>query len=235
MRALRLRCAATVQPPRPSPPPSSNGGPRPRAYNGTFSLILVNVLLYAADHGLRLPAVPQLLYLSHRHPHWWQLLSSAFCHASWDHLTGNLFLLLVFGKAVEEEGGALGVWLTYLVCAAGASAASLLLLPSASGGAQVVSLGASGAVFGLFAVSALSKLSLDWRKLLECGILGGFALERVTAEARLGVVAGGVGAGGVNHVAHLAGAAAGVLLCAALARVVAAAGAPRGDGGGLKR
>lgn len=61
-----------------------------------------------------------------------------------------------------------------LYAAVGASIASFLLQPK-----QVVSLGASGAVFGLFVVSVLCKLSFNPRKLLECAILGQFVMQQV--------------------------------------------------------
>jgi len=205
-----------------SPPPQR----KPEAFNGVMSLLLVNFLLFAADHVLHLPFVSRTLYLHHAHPHWWQFVTSAFCHANWEHLSGNAFMLLVFGKAVEQEEGALGVWASYLFCGLGASVASYLLLPATSGGgllgggASVVSLGASGAVFGLFSISVLVKLSWDWRKLLESFILGSFVLDKVWNEVT--VTAGGAMAGGgsgVNHIAHLAGALCGVLLIAALAKL----------------
>ena len=61
------------------------------------------------------------------------------------------------------------------VCArAGASVASYLLQPKAT-----ISLGASGAVFGLFAVSVLVKLSFNLKKLIECGILGQFVIKQL--------------------------------------------------------
>jgi hypothetical protein len=81
---------------------AGDGKPAKSAYNGVFLLILVNVLLFAAvrllrgllalrsrahahalrtqDHLLHLPWVSQLLYLHHRSPHWWQFITSAFCH-----------------------------------------------------------------------------------------------------------------------------------------------------------
>ena len=65
--------------------------------------------------------------------------------------------------------------LTCCMCyATGASVASYFLLPKAT-----VSLGASGAVFGLFAVSVLVKLSFNLKKLIECGILGQFVIKQL--------------------------------------------------------
>jgi len=182
-------------------------------------LLLLNALLFVADHVLHQRWVGSLLYLHHAAPQWWQFLTCTFCHASWAHLSSNAFFLLVFGKAVEEEEGALGVWASYLATGAGASLASYLLLPATTHGAQVVSLGASGAVFGLFAVSVLVRLSWDWRKLLESLVLGSFVVEKVWSE--LGATTtGGVGASGTNHIAHLAGALCGVLLIAAVSRLL---------------
>ena len=50
---------------------------------------------------------------------WVQFLTSAFCHHDFNHLSSNAFMLYVFGRIVEEEEGAPGVWGTYLVCALG--------------------------------------------------------------------------------------------------------------------
>lgn len=78
----------------------------------------------------------------------------------------------------------------------------------------IYSLGASGAVFGLFAVSVLIKLSWNWRKILEVLILGQFVVERVFFEF------GQTGArDGVDHFAHLGGAAVGVALIMGLMRL----------------
>ena len=57
---------------------------------------------------------------------------------------------------------------------AGGSVASYLTMRHAG-----YSLGASGAVFGLFAVSVLCKLSFNLKKLLEAAILGQFVIKQV--------------------------------------------------------
>ncbi|DBB17120.1 TPA: hypothetical protein ACH3X3_014199 [Trebouxia sp. C0006] len=140
---------------------------------GVFILLLLNLIIFVLDHTLHLPQI-QRLYLDHLAPRWWQFLTSSFCHASWAHLSSNTFLLYVFGKIVEEEEGIWGVWFTYIITAVGASVASYLLQPKAT-----ISLGASGAVFGLFAVSVLVKLSFNLKKLIECGILGQFVIKQL--------------------------------------------------------
>ena len=65
-------------------------------------------------------------------------------------------MIVLAGKLVEEEEGSFAVWLSYLFTGVGANLVSWLILPR-----TVVSVGASGAVFGLFAVSVLVKV-LAW-------------------------------------------------------------------------
>lgn len=196
------------------------------SYDGVFALLFLNFALFACDHWGHMSFV-KTLYLNHARPTWWQFATSTFCHANWAHLSSNIFFLYIFGKLIEEEEGAFGVWMSYLVTGIGANLASWFLLPKSVGGvlgiggAATVSLGASGAVFGLFAVSVLVKLSWNWRRLLEVVILGQFVVDRFLSEAKMIAAAGsGVGAGNVNHVAHLGGAIAGVLLIIFLQRMV---------------
>lgn len=65
------------------------------------------------------------------------------------------------GKLVEEEEGNFALWLSYILTGAGANLVSWLVLPR-----NAVSIGASGAVFGLFAVSVLVKV---WQLLRKFG------------------------------------------------------------------
>ncbi|GAQ79838.1 Rhomboid family proteins [Klebsormidium nitens] len=200
----------------------STRGPRNQAgnqFNGIFLLLILNIGIYVADHLLHLP-VMRSLYLNHVRPQWWQFVTSTFCHFNWNHLSSNLFFLYIFGKLVEEEEGSIGVWASYLVTGIGANVVSYLLLPHSSGGAAVASCGASGAVFGLFAISVLVKLSWNWRKILEVLILGQFVVEKVIAEAAMSARGTkGLLSGGINHVAHLAGALVGVALIYLITRL----------------
>eukprot|EP00322_Chrysochromulina_rotalis_P019997 CAMPEP_0115831674 /NCGR_PEP_ID=MMETSP0287-20121206/2261_1 /TAXON_ID=412157 /ORGANISM="Chrysochromulina rotalis, Strain UIO044" /LENGTH=202 /DNA_ID=CAMNT_0003285029 /DNA_START=161 /DNA_END=769 /DNA_ORIENTATION=- len=176
-----------------------NGG----GSTAVYALILINLGMFLADKVLRVPL--RNLYLYHSAARWYQPLTACFCHASRSHLSGNLFLLLLFGRSVEDELGWGGLLFAYVFCGVLANLASLLFLPSVS-----VSIGASGAVFGLFAVSTLAKLELtDWRKVVELLVLGEFVIGRVLSEVQTAATGG---LAGINHVAHLSGAAAGVVL-----------------------
>lgn len=132
---------------------------------------------------------------------------------------GNSFSLLVFGRMVEEEEGAFGVWMTYLVCGIGGSLASYLTAAHTN----TVSLGASSAVFGLFVVGVLTKLRPSIKRLLEAVILGSFVVKQVLGEVNMvtssGKAAMMVGGVSIGHWAHLGGAIAGVLLVLLLSRL----------------
>ncbi|KAL2584244.1 hypothetical protein AAZV13_14G118300 [Glycine max] len=71
----------------------------------------------------------------------------------WKHLSSNLFFLYIFGKLVEEDEGNFALWLSYILTGVGANLVSWLVLPR-----NTVSVGASGAVFGLFTISVLVKV-----------------------------------------------------------------------------
>ena len=66
----------------------------------------------------------------------------------------NCTIFSLTGKLVEEEEGNFGLWLSYILTGVGANLVSWLVLPR-----NAVSVGASGAVFGLFAISVLVKVS----------------------------------------------------------------------------
>nr|GEW51518.1 rhomboid-like protein 11, chloroplastic [Tanacetum cinerariifolium] len=183
--------------------------------NGIFWILLINIGIYVADHIFQVREI-KALYLYHNFPVWYQFVTSTFCHANWNHLSSNLFFLYIFGKLVEEEEGGFGLWLSYILTGAGANLVSWLILPR-----NAVSVGASGAVFGLFAISVLVKLSFDWRKILEVLILGQFVIERVmeAAQASTSFASNSSALQNINHIAHLSGALVGATLVWLLSRV----------------
>lgn len=174
---------------------------------GTLFLCLLCVVGYVVDHILKIPIMSSL-YLHHSKVVPYQLLTSLFCHANFQHLSGNLFPLLVFGRFVEEEAGAVGVVIAFLLCGAMANIASILMLRAAT-----VSVGASGAIFSLFSLAVLVRFRFRLGRLVEAFILSTYVAGRMRHEffeAARG--SNPLAAVRINHVAHIAGALAGVLL-----------------------
>lgn len=80
------------------------------------------------------------------------VISSAFLHADWSHLIGNMFFLYFFGRKLEDALGPAKFGLFYLVCVFVSGIASVLgetTLPVSQG--SIPALGASGAVMGIVA------------------------------------------------------------------------------------
>lgn len=160
----------------------------------TYALIVATFFTFVADNILR-------MNLMKATPSLFRPLVSVFCHANNAHLYGNAFLLLLFGRRVEEDLGWRGMVVAYLFCGVCANMASLLLLPG-----NTISLGASGAVFGLFTVSMLSRMrarELEWRRVVEFLIICEFRLIETVSFDK---------AGAPLLVAHLAGVGSGVAL-----------------------
>jgi membrane associated rhomboid family serine protease len=80
------------------------------------------------------------------------MITSAFLHADWSHLLGNMFFLFFFGRKVEDLLGSWKFALFYLVCIFVSGIGSVLgraTLPITQG--MIPGLGASGAVTGVMA------------------------------------------------------------------------------------
>lgn len=75
----------------------------------------------------------------------WQMLTSGFVHASFFHIAFNMWALLVIGPILEHLLGRGRFIVLYLLALLGGSTAVLLLAPMS------LVVGASGAIFGLFA------------------------------------------------------------------------------------
>jgi membrane associated rhomboid family serine protease len=79
----------------------------------------------------------------------YRLVSVVLVHGGILHLASNMYALFMVGPLVEQMYGRATFALIYVVTAAAASTASFLLLPNDA-------VGASGAIFGLFGLLALS-------------------------------------------------------------------------------
>ncbi|CAN5611415.1 hypothetical protein BH20CHL7_BH20CHL7_13440 [soil metagenome] len=131
---------------------------------------------------------------------YWRLWSVTLLHGSLIHLAFNMYALYLVGQIVERWYGAIRFVLFYLACAAAGSVASFVF------GGDVPSVGASGAVFGLFGlVLAAGRLHHPVDR-------GSRMLVRQLGMLILINIAFGFAVPGIDNAAHLGGLAAGLFL-----------------------
>lgn len=123
---------------------------------------------------------------------YWRLLTSAFLHGSMLHLLFNMYALYLFGPFVERALGTARYVVAYLTSAFAGSIVVYLLADPAT-----VTIGASGAVFGLFGMALLFllKAKQDVRTLLVLLAINAFisvAGPNISWEGHLGGFVAGV-------------------------------------------
>lgn len=107
-------------------------------WGGSIISIGIKPLFYL---GLSIPGL--------EYGNFWTPVTSIFVHSSIAHIGFNLIYLLIFGFRLEERGyNDQGIWTAYLITGIFAGLLSLPLL-----GENSISVGASGAVFGLLGVN----------------------------------------------------------------------------------
>ncbi len=137
----------------------------------------------------------------------WRLLSAPFLHVGWIHLAWNVLMGVPWCRPVERALGPARFLLVYLASALGASALSLL-------GQDVVSAGASGALFGVVGAT----LALHLRAV---GSWAAFLASRAARRVLLGLAAFSIVGGlllPLDQLAHLGGLAVGAASAWLLAR-----------------
>jgi rhomboid protease GluP len=132
----------------------------------------------------------------------WRLLTCIFIHAGIVHIGFNMYVLWDIGRLIERMCGIGRYVLFYLLCGLGGSITSALVHP------RVVSVGASGAIFGLYGI--LLGFVLRHRRVLPENVY-----KRVGTNAGVFVVYNiifSVAASGVDLSAHLGGLGTGLLI-----------------------
>ena len=165
----------------------------------TYAMMAICVLVYAVtllapSVGASLALVPALLA---SHP--WMILTQAFVHIGFFHIVFNMLTLYVVGRAIEPVMGRWRFLTLYLVSALGGSAFILawcLIQPSEI---FVSTVGASGAVFGLFgAVFVLQRLggsdTTSILTLLGINLVYGFVVSGISWQGHIGGAIAGVAA-----------------------------------------
>jgi len=133
---------------------------------------------------------------------YWQLLTSMFVHVDIVHISGNMFFLLIFGLRAEELFSLKEYLLIYLL--SGLIGNLLTLLVTIFFGFNVVSAGASGAIFGIFGACIIYVKRAIGQSIISA-LLYAFFLLMISSGPN------------VNNMAHVGGLAAGLLIGYALA------------------
>jgi membrane associated rhomboid family serine protease len=147
----------------------------------------------------------------HADSDYYQLITSAFLHVSLLHLGSNMLALIVIGPALESQLGHWRYGAVYLLSALGGSTAVYVF-----GNSLGPTVGASGAIFGLFgaALVLFRKLGLDLQWLVGIIVLNFVLTFSIDGISKLG---------------HLGGFVAGMLSAVALN------GMPQRGGGTARR
>ena len=130
---------------------------KPRRFPLTIMLIALNVAVYICTSIVSGDIAPgekvieqygqvNSLVMSGSY---WQLFTSMFIHANITHLAGNMLFLLIFGFRAEELFSGEEYLLIYLASGLAGNLVTLLLGP------DMISVGASGAIFGVFGATIL--------------------------------------------------------------------------------
>lgn len=165
----------------------------------TYVLIATNVLMFGAQKAV--PAVYQELVLwpvgIARDGEVYRLVTSAFLHADLMHILFNMWALYVVGPALEQWLGRTRFIGLYTLSGLGGSVLVYLLTP-----VNVATLGASGAIFGLFgATLAMSRrLNFDARwvvGLIVINLVITFVVPGISWQGHIGGLVTGAAIGAV--------------------------------------
>ena len=154
----------------------------------TTALIAVNSVAYLATvlSADRLLVEYGMLGVAVADGEWWRLLTAPFLHGNLAHIGLNMLALWILGSAVEPALGRTRFLTVYALSALGGTTASYLV-----GNPLVLSVGASGAVFGLLGslLVVLRRLDRDVTGvvvLLLVNLVLGFVVPNIDWRAHIG-------------------------------------------------
>lgn len=173
-----------------------------KRYLPTYTLIALNVAIYILTSiiGNNFISTSQPVILQYgqvnvfviEYGWYWQLFTSMFIHVSIVHLFGNMMFLLIFGLRAEEFFDLKEYMLIYFLSGITGNLLTLLL-------PDVISAGASGAIFGVFGASVIYL-----RRTIGQSIMTALVYAFFLFFINIGP--------GVNILAHLGGLIVGLLI-----------------------
>lgn len=131
----------------------------------------------------------------------WRLVTPIFVHASLVHFLFNAYALYIFGRTIESAYGQARFFFLFFFAGIGGTVLSLWLSPNGS-------VGASGAIFGLFA----AEIVLLWRNRELLGPQANAGLRTLFINAALNLAIALVPGSRIDIWGHVGGALTGALL-----------------------
>jgi membrane associated rhomboid family serine protease len=123
---------------------------------------------------------------------WWRLITSGFLHSGLIHIGFNMYLLYLLGRLLEPSLGSARFAAVYFVSLLGGSLGALIVNPNA------VTVGASGAVFGLMGAAAvqlarrgINPLQTDIGMLIVLNLVLSLVLPGISIGGHIGGLVSG--------------------------------------------
>lgn len=192
-------------------------------YSGMKKTAYVNVLLIALNIGYFLflemigSTEDSMFMIQHgamfeplvrEREEYFRLLTSVFMHFGVNHIANNMIILFILGDNMERALGHVKYLVFYLVCGVGANIVSMMV--NVMQGDVVVSVGASGAIFGVIG-GLLYAVAINHGRLEDLS-------TRQLAVMILCSLYFGFTSTGVDNVAHVAGLLIGIVMAVLLYR-----------------
>ncbi len=125
---------------------------------------------------------------------WYRLITGGFLHAGLIHIAFNMFALYFLGRILEPSVGTVRFVMIYFACMLAGSFGAILL-----SGSHVVTVGASGAVFGIFGAvfiiargRGLTDMAREVGIILLINLALTFTISGISIGGHLGGAIGGV-------------------------------------------
>jgi membrane associated rhomboid family serine protease len=171
----------------------------------TYALIAINVILYLAEGRLSIGSVSggSTLYEKFAlfgpavaNGDWWRIATGGFLHANLLHIFFNMYLLYLLGQMLEPAIGSIRFGLIYATALFAGSLGALIVTPNS------VTVGASGAVFGLMGAAAvelrargINPFETNIGSLILFNLLFSFVFSGISIGGHIGGLIGGAAAG----------------------------------------
>ncbi|WP_285369324.1 rhomboid family intramembrane serine protease [Staphylococcus epidermidis] len=170
----------------------------------TYTLILINIVIWLCMilylnrfSDVKLLEVGGLVHFNVVHGEWYRLISSMFLHFNFEHILMNMLSLFIFGKIIESIIGSWRMLIIYIISGLYGNFVSL------SFNTTTISVGASGAIFGLIgSIFVIMYLSKNFNKKM----IGQLLIALVV------LIVFSLFMSNINIMAHLGGFISGVLI-----------------------